>query len=368
MVLEAERVGHGASGRAGGFLLPFPAIPAWLLHGSLPAEERHEALATLSAELRQVAEHCIRLGAPVRPAQVVIETSSRLLARTFAWLAGTAREHGFGAEVWSGPEVAERCGGHGHAGFAIDAYRIQPYALAHHLADHVEFLDGLVVEDCAVLEIVPGADAVQLRTTRGDLRAGAAVLCTNAYSSALSTHGPSPRHIMHSYMCATGELPDAVLRALGEDVLVGSIGWGGLIYRRIDDRRLIFGALDLPGLPPNETSAADARARRRLRAVLARTLPSLADVAIEVEWGGPFVRNEREIPTLTTDPRSPRIVLNTGYGGGGIALSLYSGKLVRGLLDPHLDDPESARMRQAFARTRVRLPGLLQTGLEALFG
>jgi len=367
VVLESEHVGYGASGRAGGVWLPFPAVPAWLVAGSLPERERLAAMSTISRDLRELAEVFAATGAPVHKSELVIGTSSRLLARTFPWLARHAQEHGAAANVWTARELGERGCGSGAAGFVVDAYRVHPFALAQHLADEIESLAVRIVEGCAVTKIDAERDGVYVRTARGSVRTTAAVLCTNAYAPALSPSSPQSKRVMHSYMCATAELPDSVIETLGgRHRLISSIDPSGLVYRRIEDRRLLFGALDVPRLPPTEASAQKDEPRRRLRALLARTLPQVAAFPIEYEWGGPFVRNGAEIPTIARDPRDPRIVVNVGYGGGGIALSLYSGKLIRGLIDPDLEDPADARMREAFARTRIRGTGLLRTGLAAL--
>lgn len=95
--------------------------------------------------------------------------------------------------------------------------------------------------------------------------------------------------------------------------------------------------------------ASDPAALARLRRWLAQELPWL-DAPVEFTWGGPFVRNGAELPVLGPSPADERVVLNTGYGGSGVALGCASGRLAAGLVARGPDDDVS-RLR---ATSRVR--------------
>jgi gamma-glutamylputrescine oxidase len=363
-VFDAGVVGHGATGRNGGWFLPFPAVPPWLLAGSLPAERRVWALRTVTSWLGDVAEHLRVQGAPIEPAVAVIESRWWLVARNFAWMAHTATDLGLPSEAWDHATVRDRCGGSGRAALAVPAYRTQPLALAQHVA-HLARRGGVTVhQGTLATAVVPGRDGVEVRTDSGTVHAGRVVVCANAYAQELVPEQSG--RVVHSYMCATERLPpDIVDRLGGEAHLVAGLGPDGMTYRRVDRRRLLFGGLDVGGLAPTGVSAADPRSRSRLRALLRRSLPWLGPVEVDHEWGGPFVRSASELPTIRHDPRSPRIVWNLGYGGGGVALALASGRLVRGLVHPDLDDPTARLLRQAYARTRLPIVGLLRSQLRA---
>lgn len=365
-LLESERVGYGASGRNAGMVLPFPPVPAWMIDGALPRDDARWATRELHARIETLVGD---LGSLAARAELVMITRSRLGTRAFRWLARNAEEHELAARVLVGSEVEERSAQAGRAGVSFPAYRVEPWQLAQQLARRVCDQGGVIHEGVRVSRLL-SSDArtsagVDVITERGALRARRVVVCTNAYTPSLGL-GAQRARVVHSYMLATERLDqDMVARLGGLDTLVGNLDFD-FTFRRIHDERLLFGGLDIAGLPPNEESARHDVARARLRRLLRGALPWLSPVDVAFEWGGAFYSTSTDVPVIRPHAQLPGVVLNLGYGGGGVALSLASGSLVRGLVVPETDTPDDARLRDAFARTRIPFTGLCRTAVSLL--
>jgi gamma-glutamylputrescine oxidase len=190
------------------------------------------------------------------------------------------------------------------------------------LAAAVESRGARIFEGTRAIVFTQTADSrVRVHTGAGEVRARHLVLCGNAYLR--STAPPLATKIMAvaTYIVATEPLaPERARSLIANNAAVSDMNWILDYFRLSADHRLLFGgrvsysggsSYDRPG-----------PTRRRMLAVF----PQLADVSIEYSWGG-YV----DI-TLNRAPHFGRLASNVyflqGFSGHGIVLTGIAGKLV----------------------------------------
>jgi len=366
VILDRDEVGSGASGRNAGMVIPFPLFTPWLMDGSPSRADAiwgYAAWRTMLAEL-VAADNGQLLQA--READVVVSSTNWVWSTGLKWVGRRGRQLGFEVETFGSEEVSRRYGGSGQFGISYPGWSVQPWQTGRNLKRAVLAQGAEIAEGVEVVGVASGGDHVVLSTASGPVRARRVVICTNAYSGAIAGVGPQGKTV-HTYMLATEPLPEGIAERLGgERAQVSELG-AGMIYRRVHDNRLIFGGLDVGGLVPTESAAQNEQSRTRLRELMRARLPWLPELAIEREWGGAFVDRE-DPPNLSASTEISGLYFNTGYGGSGVAMTLPSGRLARGMIFPELDDPDAARLRQLMQATRISVPGLLRAGMEIVFG
>lgn len=162
---------------------------------------------------------------------------------------------------------------------------------------------------------------LRITTPRGEVRCRQLALCGNAW---LGPTAPAlARRIMAvgTYLVSTTPLGAARAAALITNrAAVTDVNWVLDYFRLSADHRLLFGGrVSYSGLDPFGTS-------RAMRARMLTVFPQLADVAIEHAWGG-YV----DI-TLNRAPHfgrlEPDVYFLQGFSGHGIALAGVAGKLL----------------------------------------
>ncbi|HZF16184.1 MAG TPA: FAD-binding oxidoreductase [Steroidobacteraceae bacterium] len=175
-------------------------------------------------------------------------------------------------------------------------------------------------EGSAVLSYQQAAK-VTVRTAQGSVKADHVVICANAYVNGLARALDSRIMPVLTYIVATQKLGDERARALiPNDMAVADVNNILDYFRLSADGRMLFGGrVSYSGYDPLNTESAT-------RARMLRVFPQLADAKIEFSWGG-FV----DI-TLNRAPHFGRLAPNVyflqGFSGHGVVLTGIAGKLV----------------------------------------
>ena len=176
-----------------------------------------------------------------------------------------------------------------------------------------------IFEGSRVTRIERG-DPLRLRTAGGSLTARHAVLTRGGYVSGL--HAPSNWRVMPvgTYVVATEPLgAERITALIRENVAVADVNFVLDYFRRSADHRLLFGGrVSYSGIDARNTG-------RATGARMQRVFPQLAGVRLDYVWGG-YV----DI-TMSRAPDFGRITPNLyylqGFSGHGIALSGVAGRL-----------------------------------------
>jgi len=338
VVLEADRCGHGPSGRNGGFVDN-------LWHAAPRLRERFGdeaavAVGEASGEsVRAIGEWCAgervdawyRMGgqivASAAPAQ---DGAGRAVAEACAAL-GVPGE----AIPLSAAEVRRRCDSPVlRAGtYMPTAATVHPARLALGLRERLVAHGARVHEGSRVRALRVGPGGVRAHTAGGSVRARAAVL---AGGCQLLAAAPLRRALttVSSHLVMTEPVPDVIERA----------GWTGgeaitdarsllHYFRTTPDGRIAFGwaggRIGAGGRVGGHVER-DAAIARRVRADLVRFFPDLAHRRVVHAWGGPIDASPTHLPTLESLPGGPAWAAY-GFTGNGVGPSHLAGRVLAAL-------------------------------------
>jgi gamma-glutamylputrescine oxidase len=324
-VLEAQRIGWGASGRSG----------AQAIFGIAAGQDKLKALIgttdarrvwDMSVEALSLLRELItahNIDCDWRSGQMHVAIKPRQQRELAAWTQELQDDYGYkSVRYLDRPAVRELvasdryiAGLHDH-----NSGHLHPLKYVRGLAAAAQRAGCTIHENTRVLRHERGG-ALRLVTESGHLRCRQVVYAGNAWLGA--TVPALARRIMPvgTYIVATEPLGESAARALlPEDTAVTDINWVLDYFRRSSDHRLLFGGrVSYSGLDPFNTAQAT---RQRMLAVF----PQLRDARIEHAWGG-FV----DI-TLNRAPDfgrvEPDVYYVQGFSGHGIALTGLAGKLV----------------------------------------
>jgi len=325
VLLEAERIGYGASGRSGGQLIPgYACMPATLAAQLGKADARRLwdfTVEGIDLIRDRVERHGIDCDLAWGHLHVAIKPRQREELR--AWQRELADEYDYRSpQLLERAAVEERVASKRYLAGLLDhsAGHCHPLKFALGLGAAAHAAGVQVFEGSRVTQLVQGA-TVTLRTESGEVRAPQAVLCANI------GHGDFSRALARktlgiaSYVVATEPLGAARAEALIRDNLaVADINWIIDYYRRSTDHRLLFGGrVSYSGIDPLGTERAT---RQRMLGVF----PQLADVRIEYAWGGIIDIAMNRAPHFGR--LAPNLYFLQGFAGHGMVLAGIAGRIV----------------------------------------
>lgn len=360
VVLEANRIGWGASGRNGGQILPgFSASLAEL------AERHGEPTARRLWQLSLEAVALVRELAAAHAPTSELSDGFAYVATKASQLRYARAAHALIAGRWGYPHLrlieqaempaivdSRRYLGGLYDGFAA---HFHPLRFAQGLAAAAETAGAVVHEGSPVIAVERGPGIV-LRTATASVRARFAVFAGNAYLGRLLPPAEQRLLPILTFVLATAPLPgDLAKRLIPSGACVADMDTILDYYRIAGDRRLIFGGrVSMSGTPPPPKRSA-ALLQRRMVAVF----PALAACGIDYVWDGKVALTGNRLPHFAR--LGANLFLAAGYSGHGVALATLAGKLIAEAVAGEAERFEVfARLKPpAFAGLRPIAGGLL---------
>jgi len=354
-LLEAHRLGDGASGRNGGQL--GTGQRAW------PEEmekqigiERSKALFNMAEAAKRylldfAAEHDIDM--EYMPGQMNVAHKRGHEREYLANAEIAADRYGYPhLSFMDRAETAERLGSdHYYCGVRdTGTGHIQPLKLLLGLAQAAQAAGSQLYEMTKVTGLRRSGGRVELATAQGTVSAERVLLATNAYIENLEP--VTAAHIMPigSFIAATEPLDDHPSILPGGEAAADS-RFVVRYFRKTKDNRLLFGGREVySSKNPDDTA-------QFIRQQIIETYPSLKGIKISHAWGGyvgitlprqPFVREVM-----------PGVTAIGGYSGHGVMLSNYCGKLYADRIcgvPNRLDDLEALNVARFPGGRRLRNP------------
>ncbi|MGF6094548.1 NAD(P)/FAD-dependent oxidoreductase [Pseudomonas sp. 18175] len=327
ILLEARRIGWGASGRNGGQLIrgighDVSGFAKYVGEEGVRYLERAgiESVAQVGERIREHGIDCdLRWGfceLANTPAQ-------------FAAFKGE-QEHlaamGYAHETrLVGPqEMQQVVGSTVYAGGLVDmgSGHLHPLNLVLGEAQVAESLGVRIFEHTQVLELIHG-DTVQVRCAGGTVRAASLVLACNAHLDDLEPRLSGKVLPAGSYIIATEPLSVALANELIPQNLALCDQKVGLDYYRLSaDRRLLFGgACHYSGRDPVDIAA-------YMQPKMLKVFPQLAATAIEFQWGGKIGITANRFPQVGRLQLYPNVFYAQGYSGHGLNVTHWCARLL----------------------------------------
>ncbi len=350
VLLEAARVGWGASGRNGG-----QAIIGY--NAGIGALEQRFGLETAKQFLNMalegrdiIREHITEFGI-----QCDFKLGHAGLATDIRQLRAMEREK----SVWARcgrdnlillPEstgVRELVASHNYIGAYIDpdSAHLHPLNLAIGEARGLQQLGGSIYENSPVIRLESSGEP-RLYTPAGEVVAKYAVLAGNAYLGNLVPRLQTRVIPVSTFIIATQPLgkerAQAVIR---KDY--GFTDWRYILdyYRLTSDRRLLFGGRSYYGGKQPRNLAAS------MHRDMLKVFPQLHDSKVEYAWGGNFALTYSRLPDAGRLPGS-NVFYAQGYSGHGITTTHIMGRLLAEVISG------TAERFEVFSRIRqVPFPG-----------
>jgi glycine/D-amino acid oxidase-like deaminating enzyme len=323
-LVEANRVGWGASGRNGGQLING-------MSGLETIRKKHgDGIADILDNLRWSGNDIIReriakydIQCDLKDGYLEVATNTRQVRYLDEYAADrAAHPSGHDYEIWDREKTRDMLGTDAyHGGFVC--YRdghLHPLNLCIGEARAAHDLGVQIFEQSPVTGITHGKRP-RVETANGYIEADSVVLAGNAYSQFEPKHLSNLVFPAGSYIIATEPLDDEVAESINkQDVAVCDLNEVVDYFRLSADKRLLYGgACNYSGRDPKSIKSF-------ILPRLLKVYPQLKDVRIEYEWGGKIGVVLRRIPTLGRI--NDNVYYCQGYSGHGVCATHVMGEVM----------------------------------------
>ena len=324
IVLDAHRVGFGASGRNGGQVWSGYNQPMRALakrYGAATARALWDLTEEAKDDVRkicaaEVPEARFRPGiaeAATRPAELDdMHRNAEFLQTEFGYDRITLLDRDALRAI---VKTDDYYGGHLDTG----AGHMHPMRYLLALARLATNAGAEIFEGSEVLHITHGDPAV-VQTAHGQVTAGHVVLAGNGYLTNLAPRWSAKVMPINSYIAATEPLGDRADSIMTQDIAVSDSKHVLNYYRLSEDRRLLFGGRASYSLTFGNDVAAFMAER------IAALFPQIAGVGIDYAWGGTLGITPNKLPVIMRV--GSNVLAAGGYSGVGVALSGLAGKVM----------------------------------------
>jgi glycine/D-amino acid oxidase-like deaminating enzyme len=322
-VVEANRVGWGASGRNGGQIISGIAGENNIAkHHGKDVEELFGELRWEGHEIirKRVKTYGIECDLKFGYLDVAIKKRHmRDIEYDYARLEKANFPHEF--RILSREETQETVGTDAYIGSLLNRGNghLHPLKLCVGEARAAVSLGATIYEKSPVTNIEEG-DKPRVVTEHGAITADMVVMAGNAYHDL----DPKLRGFMfpvNSFIIATEPLSEAIVNEINpHDLAVCDPNFVLKYYRLSADKRLLFGGrINYFGDDPNVI-------RKHLRRKMTKIYPQLANIGIDYAWGGKIGVPITRVPQLGR--LAPNIFFCQGYSGHGVNVTHLTGKIM----------------------------------------
>ncbi|MCE5972685.1 FAD-binding oxidoreductase [Sinirhodobacter sp. WL0062] len=324
VLLEAHRVGFGASGRNGGQIGSGQRLEVTELEKMLgkPAARRLWDLAEEAKALTY--DLAARAGVPtyrgiahaaLKPSEVAhAHEMAEHLATHYGYDQITPLDRdGLRALIPSDRYIGgdiDRGAGHVH-----------PLNLTLGMARLAEAAGAMIHENSVATGIEHGTGTQKSRvlTAQGHVEAEHVILAANGYLDRLEPKVTARVMPLNNYIVATEPLGDRVREVLTENIAAHDTKFVVNYWRLHEDRLLFGGGESVTYRFPRDIAA-------KARVPMLQVYPQLRDVKITHAWGGTLAITLNRMPYFGRP--SPNCLSASGFSGHGVAMATLAGKLM----------------------------------------
>lgn len=363
-LLEAATLGHGASGRNGGFVFSgFSLGEAALLESLGAARARRlyqgtrDAVALIRERSIAHAIDCDRVDAPVLWANWFRDP--RVLRRRQAMLAEHFDSHWDWVPAGSLRSML-------HTDRYSDAlsepgsFHFHPLKYARGIARVAEGQGARIFEHSAASSLARDGSGWRVDTREGRVRARRVVLACGGYLAGLRADVDRAVMPIATYVMVTEPLGERMGGMMTTRSAVYDTRFAFDYYRPLPDSRLLWGGR----ISIRDRDPADVR--RLLTRDLLRVYPQLEGVGVDFAWSGLMSYARHEMPQV--GEIEPGLWLAQAFGGHGVGPTTFAGELVASALadgDGHWRDLSGFGLVSAFKPAGLLGAQAVYWGLQA---
>lgn len=320
VLLEAQRVGFGASGRNGGQLGSGQRQDQIALEKMVGLDDAHK-LWELAQDAKSLVKSLIKtydIECYLRPGVAWAGSRDTEVSELHAYADHMGENYKYSIDKMDYSDFHTLCPSPDYKGGIVDwdAAHLHPLRLSLGLARAASECGVRIFENSEVHDI----DGKTIRTSTGRVEADHVVLATNGYTQHLSRQVAANVMPINNFIVATEPLGDRAAQVLTQDIAVADSRFVVNYFRLSHDGRLLFGGGESYGYRfPRDIAA-------KVRKPMAQIFPRLKDVQIDYAWGGTLAITMKRLPFLGRV--APNVLSASGYSGHGVGTATHAGMLM----------------------------------------
>lgn len=324
IVLEAESVGWGASGRNGGQVIFGFGCGESTLENLLGRADAQRLFDWSCEGVHMIAERIAKhaIACDWRSGHAHVAIRPRHVVELKHWQRQLSEHYNYPLTWWDRDQLHAILPSERYLGALYDARsgHIHPLNYTLGLAGAACAAGVRIFESSKVLRMAHGTRPV-LHTALGSVQCDFAVLAGNALVKGIAPELDRKIMPVGTYIGATPPLGAERARALiGNDMAVADMNWALDYFRLSADHRLLFGGrASYSNLPPPNL-------RGVMRARMHKVFPQLGDIDFEYLWGGVIDISRNRAPHWGR--LRDNVYFAQGFSGHGVAATGLAGRVI----------------------------------------
>ena len=323
-IVEAQRVGFGASGRNGGQLGSGQRNDQHQLEKSF-GFEKAKLLWDLAEDSKALVKNLIEkhnIDCYLKPGIAHLGLNKREMNELHEEAEHLSTRYGYEhLEILDKDQGHVLCRSPEYHGGYLDtgAAHLHPLRFSIGLAKAAIAAGVTIFERSQVIRIDRGTKPV-VHTEDGIITCDNLVLAANGYMGDLVPEVARRVMPINNYIAATEPLGELADEILSKDVAIADTKFVINYFRLSHDRRMLFGGTESYRYKfPSDIAG-------NVRKPMSQIFPQLANTKIDYAWGGTLGITMRRMPYLGRI--TPNIFNATGYSGHGVGSATHAGQLV----------------------------------------
>lgn len=322
ILLEAEQIGFGASGRNGGFVFAGYSLGEQALLDKVGVDRARDLYGRTVAAVNLIRERIARLDIACDVVDggviwanwfrdpAVLRRRQQLLAETYdthwQWIpAGAMHEFVHSPRYHDG--LYER-----------NAFHIDPLMYARGLAQAAARAGATIHEHSPAVRLARDGEGWIVFTAHGEVRARNVVLAAGGYLAGLDRRVDRAVLPVATYVMVTEPLGDRLKEHLRTQAAIYDTRFAFDYYRPLPDTRLLWGGrISIRDRSPRSV-------QRLLKRDMAKVFPAFADARVDHAWSGLMSYARHEMPQVGR--RAPGLWYAQAFGGHGVAPTCAAGE------------------------------------------
>jgi len=324
ILLDAQRVGWGASGRNGGQAGSDQREDQLTLEKMVGLDHARRlfdlGLESGTTVKALIARH--KIDCHLKPGILLTDHRARYTAETRAYIDHLHRAYDYeGMRFVDRDAVAEMIGTPVYHSGILDTagMHLHPLRYALGLARAAQAA-GAVIHERSRVSAIHRGKRVRVETGQGSVTADHVLLACNGYLGGLEPEVAARVMPVNNFIIATEPLSDDLAREINrDDIAVADSKFVVNYWRLSHDKRMLFGGRETYRYRfPDDI-------KTFVRKSMLDLYPQLADARIDYGWGGTLAITRSRMPHFARV--APNILSASGYSGHGVSMATLAGKL-----------------------------------------